>query len=75
MLFQLLYPAVEVLAGILAWVIEVLGRLMGQVLAGLQQFGLLGELPESAVPTPTPSPTAPPFVDGSARRSWTSHRW
>ena len=63
-LFQLLYPAVEVLAGILAWVIEVLGRLMGQVLAGLQQFGLLGELAESAVPTPTPSPTAPPGLVG-----------
>jgi hypothetical protein len=63
-LFQLLYPAVEVLAGLLAWVIELLGRFMGQVLAGLQQFGLLDQLPESAVLTPTPSPTAPAGLVG-----------
>jgi hypothetical protein len=63
-LFQLIYPAIEVLAAILARLIDVLGRVMGQVLAGLQQFGLLGELPELAVPTPTPTPTAPAGLVG-----------
>lgn len=63
-LFQLLYPAIEVLAAILAGLIELLGRIMGQVLSGLQGFGLLGELPETAVPTPTPTPTAPAGLVG-----------
>ena len=56
-LFQLLYPGIEVLAAILARLIDLVGRIMGQVLSGLQGFGLLGELPEDVLPTPMPTPT------------------
>ena len=56
-LFQVVYPAIEVLAVVLAALINVLTRILGQVVSGLQQFGLLGGIPELDVPTPTPTPT------------------
>ncbi len=57
-LFQFVYPVVEVLAVVLAAILDALSLMMRQVLTGLQGFGLLGEIPEMEVPTPTPTPTA-----------------
>lgn len=57
--FELIYPAVRVLALFVNWVGSVLTPLMESVVAQLQGLNLLGGEPELVVPTP---PTTPPGV-------------
>ena len=60
-LFQVVYPAIEILAVVLAALINLLTGVLSQVLEGLRGFGLLGQDPELETPTltPTPMPDSP----------------
>ena len=59
-LFQLVYPIVEVLAVILTALIAALSRFMGELRTTLQMFGLFGDILEPGGPTPAPTPTPTP---------------
>lgn len=52
-LFELIYPAAEVVAGLIQWLAGILGGVLGQLSATLQATNILGNLDSPLIPTPT----------------------
>ena len=52
-LFELIYPAAEVVAGLIQWLAGILGGVLGQLSATLQAANILGNLDSPLIPTPT----------------------
>ncbi len=52
-LFELIYPAAEIVAGIVQWLAGILGGVLGQLSATLQASNILGDLDSPLIPTPT----------------------
>lgn len=60
--FDLVYPAFEVLAVVVGWLGGILAQLMGFVAEGMRNVGILADLQPPELPTATPTPAVGNFA-------------